>query len=252
MHLLYSRFFTKAVRDMGVVELDEPCMRLFNQGMILGPDGQRMSKSRGNVVAPDDQVSTLGRRHVPRVPDVPGPVGPGRPVRPERHQRRAPLAEPRLERRDWPTCRRRALPDAPETRELRRWTHKTIARVTDDMEVPLQHDGRGADGVHELPDEARASPATPSMPRPGDEAIETLALLLAPSAPHIAEELWARIGQAVQRAHAGVAEADAALAATEQVEIAVQVNGKVRDRLLLRARRIGGRREGARRWRARR
>ena len=60
MHLLYTRFFTKAARDMGVVEIDEPMTRLFNQGQILGPDGQRMSKSRGNVIAPDDQVSRWG------------------------------------------------------------------------------------------------------------------------------------------------------------------------------------------------
>jgi leucyl-tRNA synthetase len=60
MHLLYTRFFWKAARDMGVVEGDEPMLRLFNQGVILGPDGNRMSKSRGNVVAPDDQVSQWG------------------------------------------------------------------------------------------------------------------------------------------------------------------------------------------------
>ena len=60
MHLLYARFFWKAARDMGLVEGDEPFLRLFNQGQILGPDGQRMSKSRGNVVAPDEQVARYG------------------------------------------------------------------------------------------------------------------------------------------------------------------------------------------------
>jgi leucyl-tRNA synthetase len=60
MHLLYARFFWKAIRDMGIVQGDEPFLRLFNQGQILGPDGQRMSKSRGNVVAPDEQVKKYG------------------------------------------------------------------------------------------------------------------------------------------------------------------------------------------------
>ena len=60
MHLLYTRFFTKALRDIGVVHFGEPMLRLFNQGIILGPDSQKMSKSRGNVVNPDDYVSTVG------------------------------------------------------------------------------------------------------------------------------------------------------------------------------------------------
>ncbi len=60
MHLLYTRFFTKALRDLGVVDFDEPMLRLFNQGMILGPDGEKMSKSRGNVINPDEFVDKYG------------------------------------------------------------------------------------------------------------------------------------------------------------------------------------------------
>ena len=99
MHLLYSRFFTKAMRDLGLVDEREPFQRLFNQGQILGADGERMSKSRGNVQDPDELVAPLRRRHRPPVPDVHGPVGPGRPVEPDRDRRRPSLPAPRLDGR---------------------------------------------------------------------------------------------------------------------------------------------------------
>ena len=98
MHLLYSRFFTKALRDMGLVDEREPFLRLFNQGQILGADGERMSKSRGNVAGPRRAGRALRRRHGPAVPDVHGPVGPGRSVEPDRHRGRPPLPAPRLDR----------------------------------------------------------------------------------------------------------------------------------------------------------
>ena len=111
MHLLYTRFFWKAARDMGMVEGDEPMLRLFNQGVILGPDGNRMSKSRGNVVAPDEQVDRMGRRCLPLPADVRRPVGPGRALQPDRHGGHRPLATPpsgRWSRRP----ARRIAPDA--------------------------------------------------------------------------------------------------------------------------------------------
>ena len=80
MHLLYSRFFTKAMRDLGLVREREPFRKLFNQGQILGLDGERMSKSRGNVQDPDELVAAPRRRRRAPVPDVHGPVGPGRAV----------------------------------------------------------------------------------------------------------------------------------------------------------------------------
>ena len=102
MHLLYARFFTKALNDMGLVKEREPWLRLFNQGQILGADGERMTKSRGNVQDPDELVDKLRRGHGSPVPDVHGPVGPGRPLESEGHRGRPPLPAPGLDGYDRP------------------------------------------------------------------------------------------------------------------------------------------------------
>ena len=88
MHLMYSRFWTKAMRDCGLIGQDEPFLRLFNQGQILGADGERMSKSPGQRPGSGRTRRALRRGHGPAVPDVHGPVGPGRPVEPDRDRRR--------------------------------------------------------------------------------------------------------------------------------------------------------------------
>ena len=145
MHLLYARFFTKALNDMGIVKEREPLKRLFNQGQILGEDGERMSKIRGNVQDPDELVDALRRRHRPPVPDVHGPVGSGRAVESEGHRGRH-----RFLRRVWTVAagserpggwRRRRRPTARRSNaaaaadELRRAAHRTLKKVTED------HDG---------------------------------------------------------------------------------------------------------------
>jgi leucyl-tRNA synthetase len=232
MHLLYTRFFTKAARDMGIVEIDEPMVRLFNQGQILGPDGQRMSKSRGNVIAPDDQVSRWGADTFRAYLMFLGPWDEGGPYDPSGIN-----GVHRWLNRVWNVVtgdvEKAALPDATETRELRRWTHKTLRKVTDDMErfrwnvmiaaimeftnhlTKLRESGEAVDGAA------------------WDEAIEKLVLMLAPTVPHVAEEMWERVGGAYSVHQQRWPEYDAALATEDEVEIAVQVNGKVRDRLLL-------------------
>jgi leucyl-tRNA synthetase len=232
MHLMYTRFFTKAARDLGVVEHDEPMKRLFNQGQILGPDGQRMSKSRGNVVAPDDEVARWGADTFRAYLMFLGPWDQGGP-----YDASGISGVYRWLSRVWNVATA-SVPTGdqagtPSTRALRRWTHKTIARVTADFETfgfntiiaalmeltneltKRRESGEGQDAV------AWA------------EAIETLALLSAPIVPHIAEEIWERIGKPYSVHTQSWPKADTSLAADEAVEIAVQVNGKVRDRLLL-------------------
>ena len=132
MHLLYARFFWKVMRDLGVVEGHEPFKRLFNQGQILGPDGQRMSKSRGNVVAPDGQVQKYGADTFRCYLMFIGPWDEGGPFRLD--------GISGLERwlnRVWNIAQ--ATPqfgpkDAAAARDLRRLTHKTIRKVTEDIE----------------------------------------------------------------------------------------------------------------------
>ena len=234
MHLLYTRFFTKAARDMGVVEFDEPMMRLFNQGQILGPDGQRMSKSRGNVIAPDDQVERWGADTFRAYLMFLGPWDEGGPYDPSGISGVAPLAATASGTSPPATSRRRRLPDAPETRELRRWTHKTIAKVTDDIENFRFNTMIAAlmEFTNHLT-RLRESGATVDAAA-WDEAIESLVLLLAPTvAAHRRGAVGAR-RQAVQRAHAVVAEASTPRSRpTTRSRSPVQVNGKVRDRLTL-------------------
>ncbi len=99
MHLLYARFWTKAMRDCGLIGSDEPFKRLFNQGQILGADGERMSKSRGNVQDPDELVQRYGADTVRLFLMFMGPVGPGRAVEPHRDRWRPSFPEPRLDPR---------------------------------------------------------------------------------------------------------------------------------------------------------
>ncbi len=232
MHLLYTRFFTKAARDMGLLDFGEPFTRLFNQGQILGPDGQRMSKSRGNVVAPDDQIGKWGVDTFRAYLMFLGPWDEGGPYDPA-----GISGVYRWLTRVWNIAANATAtapkPDAPETRELRRWTHRALQRVTDDIErfrfntmiAALMEYTNYLTKLRESGD-----------PPDGDawaEAMRALVLMLAPPVPHIAEELWGRIGGEYSVHNQSWPAYDASLAALEEVEIAVQVNGKVRDRILL-------------------
>jgi leucyl-tRNA synthetase len=232
MHLLYTRFFTKAARDMGVLDDDEPMTRLYNQGQILGPDGQRMSKSRGNVVAPDDQVERWGADTFRAYLMFLGPWDQGGPFDPS-----GISGVYRWLNRVWNVATNAVpladLPAAEETRELRRWTHRTIEKATQDIALFrfntmiaalmefTNHLTKRRESGEEI-DEAAWG-----------EAIETLALLVAPLTPHIAEELWERLDKPYSVHTHAWPQADAGLAAADEVEIAVQVSGKLRERLRL-------------------
>ncbi|MGI8587630.1 MAG: leucine--tRNA ligase [Chloroflexia bacterium] len=237
MHLLYTRFWTKAMRDIGLVSFDEPMIRLFNQGIILGPDGARMSKSRGNVVDPDDLVAAYGADAVRCFLMFIGPWDQGGPW-----NTRGMEGINRWLGRVWtlallpaPTLEGRAEEDAPaETpaaNELRRRLHQTIRSVGEDTEA--FHFNTAISAMMELTnalmkarDELAGSPVW-------NEAVRTLLLLLAPYAPHMAEELWARRGLPYSIHQQPWPTWDPTLAAEETVEIPVQVNGKLRDKIRL-------------------
>ena len=231
MHLLYTRFFWKAARDMGLVEGDEPMKRLFNQGVILGPDGNRMSKSRGNVVAPDEQVDRHGADAFRCQLMFVGPWDQGGPYNPT-----GMLGITRWLARLWnlvvEDARTEDAADSEEARELRRVTHKTIAAATEEIE-----NFRFNTLISRLMEHStalqRAREAGPVDRVAWAEGVRTAVLLTAPLAPHIAEELWERLGEPYSVHVASWPVADASLARDDEVEIVVQVNGKVRERLLL-------------------
>ncbi len=229
MHLLYTRFFWKAARDMGIVEGDEPMKRLFNQGVIVGPDGNRMSKSRGNVVAPDEQVDRHGADAFRCQLMFIGPWDQGGPYNPS--------GMPGIVRwlnRLWSVATEPPpeAGDGSASRELVAATQRTIRDVTGDLEG-FRFNTAIARLMELTTALARARDTGGVDTATWDRSVETLILLAAPLAPHIAEELWEQRGGPFSVHQQAWPEFDESLVVEETVEIVVQVNGKVRDRVTL-------------------
>ena len=230
MHLMYTRFFTKAMRDLGLVDFDEPMKRLFNQGIILGEDSEKMSKSRGNVVNPDDIVSTMGADTTRAYLMFIGPWEEGGPWSSQGIE-----GVYRFLNRVWDVVVgtppvTSAPPTEQEVANLRRMTHKTIRRVTEDMDKFAFNTMLAA--LMEYNNYLVKAKNTPVYGTPAwDEAVRSLILMLAPVCPHIAEEMWERIGGPYSVHQQRWPEWDETLAADEVITLVVQVNGKVRDRL---------------------
>jgi leucyl-tRNA synthetase len=226
MHLLYARFFWKVLRDLGIVRGDEPFLRLFNQGQILGPDGHRMSKSRGNVIAPDEQVETHGADAFRAYLMFIGPWDEGGPVRLE-----GISGVERWLNRAWAIAQ--TEPDYDEggsSRELRRLTHQTVKRVTEDFEGFRWNTAIAAlmEMVNGLYKMREVGPVDPDV---WSRAIEAMLLMIAPLAPHISEELWERTGRPYSVHQQSWPTWDEALAKEDEITLVIQVNGKVRDRI---------------------
>ena len=229
MHLLYTRFFWKAARDMGIVEGDEPMKRLFNQGVILGPDGNRMSKSRGNVVAPDDLVEQYGADAFRCQLMFIGPWDQGGPYNPS--------GMPGIVRwlnRLWSVATEPSPDpgDGAASREVAAATQRAVRDVTEDIEG-FRFNTAIARLMELTTALARAREAGGVDGATWDRSVETLILLTAPLAPHITEELWERRGKPYSVHQQAWPEFDESLVVEETVQIVVQVNGKVRDRLSL-------------------
>jgi leucyl-tRNA synthetase len=229
MHLIYTRFFTKAMREMGVVDFDEPMIVLRNQGIILGEDSEKMSKSRGNVIAPDDLVARYG------ADTVRGYLMFG-----WRWDQGGPWDSQGIEgvvrwlQRVWnlvlEPSEAGGTPTEQEIADLRRWTHKTIKRVTDDMEA-LTFNTIIA-GLMEFTNALiKAKGKSIYGTNAWEQGIETLLLLLAPCCPHVAEELWVRTGRPYSVHRQSWPRFEAGLAADEVITLIVQINGKVRARI---------------------
>jgi leucyl-tRNA synthetase len=229
MHLIYTRFFTKAMRDMGLVDFDEPMLVLRNQGIILGEDGEKMSKSRGNVVSPDELVAQYGADTVRGYLMFGWRWDQGGPWDPQGIQ-----GVYRWLHRVWTLLLEPGSaggnPTEEQTADLQRVTHQTIRSVTDDLETFSFNTAiaRMMEFTNALQKAKRTSVYGTDV---WDEAAETLLLLLAPSCPHIAEELWEWAGHPYSIHERQWPEFDPNLAAEEMITLVVQINGKLRARL---------------------
>jgi leucyl-tRNA synthetase len=218
LHLLYARFWHKVLFDEGVVKHDEPFQKLVHQGMILGENSEKMSKSRGNVINPDDIVRDHGADALRLYEMFMGPLEQVKPWQTSGIQ-----GIRRFLDRLWSVATS-ALSEVidPETERL---VHKTIRKVTQDIE-----NLRFNTAVSAMMILTRQLAEKSPPPRKG---VEVLVLLLSPFAPHLGEELWQRLGREGSIAHAPWPAYDEALCRDEVVEIPVQVNGRVRGRVSL-------------------
>ena len=254
LHLLYARFMTKVFYDAGLVGFEEPFAALFTQGMIC-KDGAKMSKSKGNTVSPDDLIAQYGADTVRLYTLFVGP-----PEKDAEWNDRAVEGTYRFLGRIWRLVNDHlgVLPPGPVigkpavsgagagegaqgelVRELRRSTHRTIQRVTQDVarfhfntavSALMEHTHAVAGFAAEAAPRGELAPASPGA-WALREALEALILLIAPFAPHIAEELWQRMGGTTSVFRGRWPEPDHTLAAAETITLVVQVNGKVRARL---------------------
>ncbi|MEZ6195782.1 MAG: leucine--tRNA ligase [Planctomycetota bacterium] len=223
-HLLYSRFWTKFLHDIGVCPVDEPFERLVNQGMILGEDNRKMGKRYGNVVNPLDVVATHGADALRVYEMFMGPI-----------EQEKPWSMSGLEgaKRFLARCWRLyfaedgsllpAVQDGPMDQETARLLHKTIAKVGEDTDN-LRFNTAIAQMMIFVNEMSKRETRS-------REALETFCLLMAPYAPHFAEEVWQRLGHAETLARHPYPVHDPALLVEDRVEVAVQINGKVRARI---------------------
>ncbi len=233
MHLLYTRFFTKALQDLGLVEFGEPFLRLFNQGTIIA-DHRRMSKSRGNVVAPDPYVESLGADVVRVYLMFLGPWSQGGDWSDSGINGMARWVNRVWDISEQDSTQLGPTGDVDAIRDLKRATHKTIRRVVQDMD--RFHFNTALAALMELSNALGAAwEAGKVDAETWDEAVDTLLVLLAPAAPHIAEELWERRGRAYSIHNQQVPQWDPDLASDEEITLVLMVDGKVRDKLTVSA-----------------
>jgi leucyl-tRNA synthetase len=221
-HLLYSRFFVKAMNDFDLVGFREPFQRLFHQGWVR-QGGTKMSKTKGNVTGPDQLVDMYGADAVRLYILFMGPAD-----QDMEWSEDGVEGVSRFLRRLWRTVNEvieQAPGGEPEPTALAQAAHRTIAKVTDDIDRRFQFNTPIA-AVMELVNEISRAPADPAA----RFAAETAVTLIQPYAPHIAEELWERLGHE-RLWEQPWAQPDPALLERETFELVIQVNGKVRDRV---------------------
>jgi len=226
LHLLYARFFTKVLNDIGLLGIREPFARLFTQGMIYR-HGAKMSKSKGNVVSPDEAVARYGADALRLYILYMGPAEADKEWQDEGIDGTVRLVD-RIWRLAQEVADRGPVEQAADG-ELVRVAHRTIAKATDDILRRFQFHTPIAT-LFELVNEIYRLKDDPVCAGEVRFATETVVSLIQPYAPHVAEELWARLGHERLWTQPWP-EADPGLLVREEVEVVVQVNGKLRERL---------------------
>ncbi len=226
LHLLYARFWHKVLYDLGFVSTKEPFQRLVNQGMILGEDNQKMSKSRGNVVNPDDIIREYGADTLRLYEMFMGPLEQVKPW-----NTKSVSGVHKFLGRAW----RLIIDENGEVRahikprtacsqdldDVTRLSHRTIKKVTEDIDNMRFHTA-----IATMMGFTNETMELQELPK---DIVESFVLLLAPFAPHVAEELWSRLGHSKTLAYESWPTFEEALAKMSIATIAVQVNGKLRE-----------------------
>ena len=246
LHLLYARFYTKVLRDLGLTRVDEPFSALLSQGMVI-KDGAKMSKSKGNVVDPDDLIRRFGADTARLFSLFAAP-----PEKDLDWNDRGVEGASRFLNRIWrfvqghlaelsetpPEASRAAAGELSDAgRVFRRVIHETIARVTHDIEKDFHFNTAISaimelvNALHDFDRDSMDSMNRAERGRLLREAVETMVLLLGPVSPHITEELWAALGHRESLFKHPWPTADPKAIARAEVEIIVQVDGRVRSRL---------------------
>jgi leucyl-tRNA synthetase len=248
MHLIYTRFWTKVMRDLGLIDFDEPVKKLLTQGMVTNRvegtnEWPAMSKSLGNGVDPDDMIAAFGADATRLFVLFAAPV-----ENELRWSETGTEGAIRFLRRVYSLVWRwrERLSESgqssasdyefsPAARALRRKTHQTIARLTNDLEHLYLNTSVAA--LMELLNELSDFATDPENVSPSDafavkEALESLVLMMTPFSPHIAEEMWEGLGHQGGLSKARWPQADPELAKREELEIPIQVNGKLRSRVI--------------------
>ncbi|MBI2484905.1 leucine--tRNA ligase [Candidatus Uhrbacteria bacterium] len=217
LHLLYARFFCYALKDLGIISFDEPFLKLRNQGMILGPDGAKMSKSRGNVINPDEVVAAFGADTLRMYEMFMGPFEEAKPW-----DTNGVLGVRRFLDRVWRVSEEVGdvgkAGKVEKVGEVEREIHKTIKKVSEDTDAMRFNTAIAQMMIcaNAMQDGVRR------------ESFEMFVKILAPYAPHLAEEIWEKLGHSVSIFDGVWPSYDPALAQDVTVEFAVQVNGKLR------------------------
>jgi leucyl-tRNA synthetase len=226
LHLLYARFWHKVLYDIGVVSTPEPFLKLVHQGTVLGEDSQKMSKSRGNVVNPDQMIDRYGADAMRLYEMFMGPLEATKPW-----STKGVEGVSRFLDRVWRLAvdedggPSRALVDEEPARDQVRLLHRTIQKLTEDLEAL-----RFNTAIAQMMVFTNELTRLERRPR---ALLEPFVLVLSPFAPHLAEELWQRLGHPETLAYEPWPVFDPALALAETVTVAVQVNGKLRATLEL-------------------